>query len=163
MYSCVSGLSLLIWRVFCKHGIDESLGERRKTLYSLDIQSDHHATEHSRWQTCVEQVILQHVANRACHIKLCIDAPRARPLIDLSTEFVDFQSKPSLLCCRALHTFSSTISMGKKELKLGLKLGKELKRIPNKYGHICPGFFVTPSPTSPRYAHLTSTKIDLQK
>jgi len=25
MYSCVSGLSLLIQRVFCKHGIDESL------------------------------------------------------------------------------------------------------------------------------------------
>jgi len=27
-------------------------------------------------------------------------------------------------------------------------LGKEFKRIPNKNGHICPGFFLTPSPTS---------------
>ena len=46
----------------------------------------------------------------------------------------------------------------KKYLKLGLKLGYVLKRIPNKYGHICSGFFSTPSPTSPRYANLTSTK-----
>jgi len=29
-----------------------------------------------------------------------------------------------------------------------MKLGKELKRIPHKYGHICVGFFSTPSPTS---------------
>ena len=27
-------------------------------------------------------------------------------------------------------------------------MGKELKRIPNKYGHICSGFFVTSAPTS---------------
>jgi len=28
------------------------------------------------------------------------------------------------------------------------QLGKELKRIPHKYGHICVGFFLSPSPTS---------------
>jgi len=42
------------------------------------------------------------------------------------------------------------------------KLGKEFKSIPNKYGHICPGLFLTPSPTSPRYANLTFSKIDLR-
>jgi len=41
-------------------------------------------------------------------------------------------------------------------LKLGLKLGKELKRIPNKF---CLGFFLISSPTSPRYTNLTSTKL----
>jgi len=32
--------------------------------------------------------------------------------------------------------------------KINKKLGKELNRIPNKYGHICSGFFLTPSPSS---------------
>ena len=49
-----------------------------------------------------------------------------------------------------------------KKLKLGMKMGKELKRIPNKYAHICSGFFLTPSPTSPSYANFTSAKNDLQ-
>jgi len=50
----------------------------------------------------------------------------------------------------------------KKKLKLGLKLGKELKRFLHKYGHICVGIFSTPSPTSPRYTAVTSTKNELQ-
>jgi len=33
MYSCVSGLSLLIYYVFCKHGIDESLCMYRLFIY----------------------------------------------------------------------------------------------------------------------------------
>jgi len=50
----------------------------------------------------------------------------------------------------------------KGRLKLGLKFGKELKRIPIKYAHICSGFFLTLSPTSPPYANFTSAKNDLQ-
>jgi len=53
--------------------------------------------------------------------------------------------------------------MGKKEkLKLGMKMGKELKRIPNKYAHICSGLFLTAIPTSFPYANFTSAKNDLQ-
>jgi len=50
----------------------------------------------------------------------------------------------------------------KKKLKLGVKMGKELKRIPFKYAYICSGFFLTPSPTSPPFANFTSAKNDLQ-
>ena len=50
----------------------------------------------------------------------------------------------------------------KEKLKLVMKLGKDLKRIPHKYGHICVRFFLTPSPTSPCSATVTSTKNDLQ-
>jgi len=46
----------------------------------------------------------------------------------------------------------------KKKLKLGLKVEKELKKNPEQNGHIWIGFFVTPSPTSPRYATITFTK-----
>jgi len=49
----------------------------------------------------------------------------------------------------------------KEKLKLGLKVGNMLKRIPNEYGHISWECFLTPSPTSPRYANVTSTKNDL--
>jgi len=41
-------------------------------------------------------------------------------------------------------------------------MGKDLKRIPNKYAHICSGFFLTPSPTSPPYANVMQAKNDLQ-
>ena len=53
---------------------------------------------------------------RVYHIKVCISAPCLRPLINLNLfkDFVDFQSRRSLLLCRVLHTCSSTISMGKK-------------------------------------------------
>jgi len=50
----------------------------------------------------------------------------------------------------------------KENLKLGLKLWKEFKRIPHKYDYICVGFLLTPFPTSHRYATVTSTKNDLQ-
>jgi len=36
-----------------------------------------------------------------------------------------------------------------KKLKLGLKLERELKEIPHKYGHICVGFFSTLSQLAP--------------
>ena len=45
---------------------------------------------------------------------------------------------------------------------MGMKMWKELKRIPKKYSHISSGLFLTPSPTSPPYANLTSAKNDLQ-
>jgi len=44
----------------------------------------------------------------------------------------------------------------KKELKLRIKMGKDFKRIPSKYAHICSGFCSTLSPTSPLYANFTS-------
>jgi len=50
----------------------------------------------------------------------------------------------------------------KKKHKFGMKMGKELKRTPNKCAHTCSGFFLTPSPTSPPYANFTSAKNDLQ-
>jgi len=50
----------------------------------------------------------------------------------------------------------------KKKLKLGVKMERELKRIPSKYDHICSGFFLTPFPTSPPYANFTSATNDLQ-
>jgi len=46
----------------------------------------------------------------------------------------------------------------KKKLKIKLKFGKKLNRIPHKHGHICVGFFQTPFPTSLRSATVTSTK-----
>jgi len=56
--------------------------------------------------------------------------------------FLDNQDHAHSHCCRALHTFLSTISMGTKEkLKLGLKMGKELKSISNKKAHVCSGLF----------------------
>jgi len=46
-----------------------------------------------------------------------------------------------LTSLRVFRTFSSTISMGmKKKVKFGLNLGKELKIIRHKFGHICVGF-----------------------
>jgi len=53
---------------------------------------------------------------------------------------------------------------------LGLKLEKELTRIPHRYGHICVGccghicvgFLLTSFQTSPQYATVMSTKNDLQ-
>jgi len=39
--------------------------------------------------------------------------------------------------------------------------GRKLKKFRTNR-HICSGFFLTPFPTSPRYANLTSTEIDLQ-
>jgi len=60
---------------------------------------------------------------------------------------------------RVLHTFSSTNDFErKKKLKLGLKLGKDLKRIPHKYGHICVRFFLTLAQLHPWYATVTSTE-----
>jgi len=48
------------------------------------------------------------------------------------------------------------------KLNLKLKLGKLFNRIPLKYGHICVGFILTPFPTCPPSATVTSTKNDLQ-
>ena len=90
---------------------------------------------------------------------MCIAAPRSRPLIDLFKYFFDFQSRPSQLRCRVLRTFSSTISTAKKgKTQVGAEVG-DGKRIPNKYGHICSGFFLTPSPTSPQYSNLLLLKM----
>ena len=53
--------------------------------------------------------------------------------------------------------------MGKEEkTEVWTEVGKYLKKIPHKYGHICVGFSLTSVPTSPRYATVTSTKNDLQ-
>jgi len=68
-----------------------------------------------------------------------------------------------LLLRRIAHTFLNyQYGKERKTLKLELKLGKESKRIGKKYGHICVGFFITPVPTCPRSATVTSTKNDLQ-
>ena len=80
----------------------------------------------------------------------------------LSRTVVEIPQKREAYCCRVLHTCSSTIWERNKMLKLGMKMGKDIKRIPNKYAHICLGFFLTPFPTSPPYANFTSAKNDLQ-
>jgi len=50
----------------------------------------------------------------------------------------------------------------KEKLKLGLKLGKEFKRIPHKYGHFVWDFLKLLPQLHPRYAIDTSTKNNLQ-
>ena len=63
--------------------------------------------------------------------KVCITAPRSRHLIDLFKDFVDFQSRPSHLRCRVFHTFSSTISMGKKgKTEVGAEVWERIKKHP---------------------------------
>jgi len=82
---------------------------------------------------------------------MCIAAPRPQPLIDLFKDFVDFQSRPSLLrcSCRVLHTFSSTNSTGKKEkTQVGAEVGEGVNKNPEQIWPFFPGFFFTPSSTS---------------
>jgi len=53
--------------------------------------------------------------------------------IDAFKDFVDFQSRPSLLRCRVLHTFSSTIIVGKKrKTEVGAEVAEGVKKNPEQ-------------------------------
>jgi len=94
--------------------------DRTKTPYSLDINLI--TTRPSIANNRSEYAPLKSCTKRHRHFK----------------DFVDFQSRPSQLRCRVLHTFSSTISTGKKEkTEVGDEDGEGVKKNPEQ---ICPYF-----------------------
>jgi len=79
------------------------------------------------------------------------------------------QDHHSFVAACYTHFLQLFVRERKEKLKLGLKVEKELTKNPEqiwpylyeilfKYGHICMKFFLTPSPTSPRYATIIFTK-----
>jgi len=140
--------------------VEERPGERRKTPYSLDIN-----LMNTRLSIAANRRVLNRLSYSMSQIGLttsrCASPRHAR---DLSSNFSKILSTYDqdhhcfvAECCT--HFLQLLVWERKKKLKLGLKLGNEVKRIPNKYGHICSGFFLNPSPTSPRYVNLTSSKM----
>jgi len=143
--------------------LGERPGERRKTPYSLDIN-----LITTRLNIAANRRVLNRLSYSTLRIGLttsrCASLRHARDLSSIFSKILSTFNQDHHCfvaeCCT--HFPQRLVWERKKKLKLGLKLGKELKRISSKYGHICSGFFLTPSPTSPRYANLTSIKIDLQ-
>ena len=143
--------------------VEEHPEEMRKTPYPLDI---------NLITMQLSTATKRHVMNRFSYDTSWIGRTTSscalpRHVRDLSLTFSKIlstfnQDHHSFVAKCCTHFSQLLVRERKEKLKLGLKLGEELKRIPNKYAHICSGFFWTPSPTSPRYANLTSTKNDLQ-
>jgi len=137
-------------------------GERRKTPYSLDVN-----LITTQLSIAANRRLLNWLSYSTSRIGLttsrCASPCYARDLSSIvSNSLSTFNQDHHCFVAEWCTHFPQLLVLErKKHLKLGLKLGYVLKRIPNKYGHISSGFFSTPSPTSPRYANLTSTKIDL--
>jgi len=138
-------------------------GERRKTPYSLDINLT--STQLSK---AANRRVLNRLSYSSLRIGLttsrCASLHHARDLSSVFSKILStFNQDHHCFVAECCTHFPQLLGRERKEkLKLGLKLGKVLTRIPNKYRHIWSGFFVTPFPSSPRYANLKSTQNDLQ-
>jgi len=137
--------------------------ERRKTPYSLDINLT--STQLSK---AANRRVLNRLSYSSLRIGLttsrCASLHHARDLSSVFSKILStFNQDHHCFVAECCTHFPQLLGRERKEkLKLGLKLGKALTRIPNKYRHIWSGFFVTSFPSSPRYANLKSTQNDLQ-
>ena len=121
--------------------VEERPEERRKTPYSLDSN-----VTTPRLSIAANRRVVNRFFHSTSRMGLttssCASPRHARDFSLIFPKILSTFNQDITALFRVCRHFPQQLVWERKEkLKLGLKLGKELKRIPDKYGNICSGFF----------------------